>query len=66
MIKTFTEAEGEHLKMNIVLRDGRQYLGCHICEAPFKVEGTVGFWDENALTIIPLDTVASISLYSEE
>jgi len=53
------------MKMNVVLRDGNEYLGCDVTPTPFNVAGMVGFWHENAILIIPLDLVKSISMYSD-
>lgn len=53
-------------KININLRDGREYLGKTECSDPCTIPGCYGFKNEDeTLTYIPIDLIKEINFYLE-
>jgi hypothetical protein len=54
------------LKMNVVMKDGREFLGCDIPLRPFgDSERVVSFWVDDAIRVVPLEDVRQVDLYSD-
>ena len=55
-----------YLKMNVVLKDGREFLGCDVPPKPFgDLERAVSFWVDGAIRVVPLEDVRQVDLYSD-
>jgi len=55
-----------YLKMNVVLKDGREFLGCDVPPKPFgDLERAVLFWVDDAIRVVPLEDVRQVDLYSD-
>jgi hypothetical protein len=55
-----------YLKMNVVMKDGREFLGCDITLRPFgDSERIVSFWVDGAIRVVPLEDVRQVDLYSD-
>lgn len=65
MIKDSSQSFNEKMKLNIDLKDGREFLGCDTTSGfqNFLQLGLLIFWDEEAIKIIPMDQVKEFSLY---
>lgn len=58
--------DGETLKMNVVMKDGREFLGCDAAPKPQgEAERVVGFWYENAIRMVPLQDVLYVDFYND-
>lgn len=56
-----------HLKINVFLHNGTQYLGRDIPDEPFgDHENFISFWCDDFLQIIPLSEVKHIELYEDD
>lgn len=65
MIKDPTNLK--NLKLNVFLKDGESYLGKDTTSKPFgDNDRMVGFWQDNAITIIPMDLVKKIEMFFED
>lgn len=51
------------LKMNIVMKDGREFLGCDV--AASATDALVAFWNDNAVRMVPVQDVLHIDFYNE-
>ena len=51
------------LKMNIVMKDGREFLGCDVAAA--TTDALVAFWNDNAVRMVPVQDVLHIDFYNE-
>lgn len=58
----------EGIKMNVVMKDGREFLGCDSPPTPLcENDGlAVAFWHEGALRIVPLQDVLHVDFYTDE
>lgn len=65
MIKSFTEEESEHIKINVDLKNGRSFLNKDIPSKPFEINGMVSFWVGDDLKIIPLSEIREMNLFVE-
>ena len=51
-------------KINVILKDGTEYLGKKTTERPFgEHDRIVGFWDGDALVCIPMSEVKRVAIY---
>lgn len=66
MIKSFTAEELENLKINVVLKSGKSFLGKDVPPKPLgEHERVISFWDDNAIMCFPMEQVLYFSLYTE-
>lgn len=55
-----------NLKMNVFMKDGREFLGCDLTPKPMgDTERSVGFWHENAIKVVPLRDVLHYEFYED-
>lgn len=56
---------GELIKMDVVMKDGREFIGCDVPPKPQgETELVVGFWlDDNVLRMVPLQDVLHVDYY---
>lgn len=62
-VKSFKKAH--NIKVNIILRDGKEYLGCDVPVDPLPEYKLIRFWQDNALINIPMDLVKEFALYED-
>ena len=67
MIKNPTPKQLATLKLNVYLKDGRQFLGCDTTAQPFGGErnNVVGFWQDEALFTVPMSEVREVVMTFE-
>jgi hypothetical protein len=68
MVKNPTQEQLETLKLNVYLKDGREFLGCDVPQNPFgdgaSMKG-VSFWQEESLYYIPMSEVREVVIVFE-
>lgn len=58
------ELVSNDLKMNVAMKDGREFLGCDVAPKPQgEAERVVGFWYEGAIRMVPLQDVLHVDFY---
>lgn len=64
MIRHFVDTS--NLKLNVVMKDGREFSGCDISERPQgQYETVVSFWWGDVLRAVPLNDVFHFEYYEE-
>ena len=54
----------DDLKMDVVMKDGREFLGCDVAPKPQgEAEMVVAFWNEGAMRMVPLQDVLHVDFY---
>jgi hypothetical protein len=57
-------ANSDDLKMNVVMKDGREFLGCDVAPKPQgEAERVVAFWNDGAIRMVPLQDVLHVDFY---
>ena len=57
-------ANSDDLKMNVVMKDGREFLGCDLAPKPQgEAERVVAFWTDGAMRMVPLQDVLHVDFY---
>ena len=65
-VKTWEELQNsDDLKVNVVMKDGREFLGCDVPPKPLGgSERVVAFWNWNgAIRMVPLQDVLHVDIY---
>jgi len=63
MIKRPEEGKLDTLKLNVYLKDGREYLECDTTPKPFgEHDRIVAFWYAGALYCIPMSEVRQVTM----
>jgi len=53
----------KHMKINVYLKDGREFLGCDLTDRPMgETERFVSFWQEESIYIVPLGEIRAAVL----
>jgi hypothetical protein len=66
MIKNLTSDKLENLKLNVYLKDGREFLGCDTGTKPFgETESIVAFWQDERIYMIPMTQVKEVVMTFE-
>jgi hypothetical protein len=66
MIKDPSEEQLQNLKLNVTLKDGREFLGCDTTPNPMgKYDRVVAIWQNEAVLILPLSEVKEVAMYFE-
>ena len=61
MIKEPTSKQLETLKLNVYLKDSREFLGCDATPKPFgETESVVAFWQAGSIHLVPLSEVREV------
>lgn len=56
----------DSLKMNVFMKDGREFLGCDLTLKPMgETERAVGFWHNDVIKMVPLVDVLHVEFYEE-
>lgn len=57
-------ANSDDLKMNVAMKDGREFFGCDVAPKPQgEAERVVAFWHEGAIRMVPLQDVLHVDFY---
>ena len=52
------------LKANVVMKDGREFLGCDITPQG-AADRVVSFWNDGAIRMVPLQDVLHVDYYED-
>ncbi len=55
----------ETTKMNIIMKDGREFLGCDLVTQGAN-QTILAFWYENAVRMVPLQDILMVDMYNEQ
>ena len=57
-------ANSDDSKMNVAMKDGREFLGCDVVPKPQgNTERVVAFWHEGSIRMVPLQDVLHVDFY---
>lgn len=58
---------GANIKINVVMKNGFEYLGCDIPSRPQgESERVIAFWYENAVRMVPFEDVLWVEFYEDK
>jgi hypothetical protein len=58
---------GANIKINVVMKNGLEYLGCDIPSRPLsESERAFAFWYENAVRMVPLQDVLWVEYHEDK